>query len=60
LFEGDGDQKHAFGLLKKVKIADKYRGLELLGRHLKLFVDKVEQSVDDSQMNALIDAIERS
>lgn len=44
LFEGEGEQKHAFGLLKKIKIADKYKGLELLGRHLKLFTDKVELS----------------
>jgi phage terminase small subunit len=44
LFEGDGDQKHAYGLLKKIKIADKYKGLELLGRHLKLFTDKIELS----------------
>jgi phage terminase small subunit len=47
LFEGDGEQKHAFGLLKKIKIADKYKGLELLGKHLKLFTDVVE--VDDKR-----------
>jgi phage terminase small subunit len=37
LFEGTGDQKHAYGLLKKVKLADKSRNLEMLGRYLKLF-----------------------
>lgn len=42
LSEGEGDQKHAFGLQKKVKIADKLRGLEMLGKHLKLFVEKIE------------------
>ena len=37
LFDGAGDQKHAYGLLKKVKLADKTRNLELLGRYFKLF-----------------------
>lgn len=32
------------GHLKKIKIADKRGSLELLGRYLKLFVDKVEHS----------------
>jgi hypothetical protein len=30
--------------LKKIKIADKRGSLELLGRYLKLFTDKVEHS----------------
>jgi hypothetical protein len=42
LFEGSGDQKHAYGLCKKIKLADKGQNLERLGRHLKLFTDKVE------------------
>ena len=37
LFDGTGDQKHAYGLLKKVKLADKSKNLEMLGRYLKLF-----------------------
>jgi len=37
LFEGTGDQKHAYGLLKKVKLADKSKNLEMLGRYFKLF-----------------------
>ncbi len=44
LFEGAGEQKHAYGLLKKIKIADKGQNLERLGRHLKLFTDKTEHS----------------
>lgn len=32
------------GRLKKIKIADKARSLEMLGRYLKLFTDKVEHS----------------
>jgi phage terminase small subunit len=46
LFEGSGEQKHAYGLLKKIKIADKGQNLERLGRHLKLFTDKTEHSGD--------------
>ncbi|WP_035350839.1 terminase small subunit [Edaphobacter aggregans] len=42
MFEGQGDQKHAFGLCKKIKIADKGQNLERLGRYLKLFTDKTE------------------
>jgi phage terminase small subunit len=37
LFDGTGDQKHAYGLLKKVKLTDKGRSLEMLGRYFKLF-----------------------
>jgi phage terminase small subunit len=42
LFEGTGDQKHAYGLCKKIKLADKGQNLERLGRYLKLFTDKIE------------------
>ena len=53
LFEGDGEQKHAYGLLKKIKIADKGQNLERLGRYFKLFTDKVEVSVDRELAEAL-------
>lgn len=59
LFEGDGDQKHAFGLLKKVKIADKYKGLEMLGRHLKLFKEQ-ESDGGTNQLAELMEAIRES
>lgn len=36
------------GHLKKVKLADSTRSRELLGRHLKLFTDKVEHSASTS------------
>jgi phage terminase small subunit len=42
LFEGSGDQKHAYGLMKKFKLVDKGQNLERLGKHLKLFTDKSE------------------
>jgi len=47
LFEGSGDEKHAYGLLKKIKLADKGQNLERLGRHLKLFSDKLEVTGKD-------------
>lgn len=47
LFEGQGEQKHIYGLVKKIKIADKGAALERLGRHLKLFTDRVEVSGDE-------------
>jgi phage terminase small subunit len=47
LFEDVGDQKHVYGLTKKFKLADRLRALEMLGRHLKMFTDKVEHSGKD-------------
>jgi phage terminase small subunit len=43
LFEhfGSGQAKHV-GTTRKIKLADKLRALELLGRHLKLFTDVVK------------------
>jgi phage terminase small subunit len=60
LFEGEGDQKHAFGLLKKIKIADKGTNLERLGRYFKLFTDKVEVSLDSELAEALSHARKRT
>lgn len=47
LFEGQGDDRHCFGILKKFKIADRGVNLERLGRHLKLFTDKAELTGKD-------------
>lgn len=45
IFDGQGDQKHCVGLSKKVNTRDKVRALELLGKHLGLFPNKVEGSM---------------
>jgi phage terminase small subunit len=37
-----GSQDAGFGEVMKIKLADKAKNLELLGRHLKLFTDKQE------------------
>ncbi len=47
LFEGNGEERHAFGILKKFKLADKLSALTLLARNLKLLTDKVEATGKD-------------
>jgi phage terminase small subunit len=54
LFDGTGDQKHAYGLLKKVKLADKSRNLEMLGRYFKLFTGDREDPDDANRITTLI------
>lgn len=44
LFEGFGENRVQVGFTKKLKLWDKGKALEMLGRHLKLWVDKVEHS----------------
>lgn len=48
LFEGTGKDREFIGYTKTVKLWNKPGSLELHGRHLKLFTDKVEHSVSDS------------
>lgn len=41
-FEGRGKDRKQIGWAKKVKLWDKNKSLELIGRHLKMFTDVVE------------------
>ena len=41
-YEGRGDDREYVGDTKKVKLLDKTKALELLGKHLGMFTDKLE------------------
>lgn len=43
-FGGRGEDREAFGITKKIKLIEKTKALELLGRHLKLFKEIHEHS----------------
>lgn len=58
LFEKDSDGKRfVIGRTVKVTLWPKDKGLELLGKHEKLFVDKVEVSADESLADLLVEAM---
>ena len=42
VYEGAREDKEFVGYIKKYKLSDKLKALELLGRHLGMFKDKVE------------------
>jgi phage terminase small subunit len=44
LFDGFGQDRQQIGVTKKIKFWDKPKALELLGKHFKLYTDKVEHS----------------
>ena len=46
-FEGFGKERHKIGETRELKLWSKLDALELLGRHLKLFTDRVEHSFLD-------------
>lgn len=54
-----GNADAGFADIMKVKLADKARGLELLGKHLKLFTEKIEVDASEDLANALIAARKR-
>lgn len=45
LFEGSGDQKHAIGLLRKVKLTDKDKNTEMLAKYFGILKEKVDVNV---------------
>jgi phage terminase small subunit len=54
LFKGRGDDREMIGYTKEVKLWNKPGSLELHGKHLKLFTDKVEHSVSDSLASLIL------
>lgn len=51
LFDGRGRRRQRIGLARKVRLADKLRALEMLGRSFGLFKDKVEVRTTVEQMS---------
>lgn len=49
IFSGQGENRKVIGRTVKVKLADKYRGLELLGKRLQVFKEEVhvKHSLED-------------
>lgn len=46
-YDGHGDRRTIIGNTKKIRLWDKLRALEMLGRHLKMFTDVVEVNGGD-------------
>lgn len=42
IYSGQGKDRKIIGENVKIKLADKYKGLELLGKRLKVFTEKIE------------------
>lgn len=53
LFEGDGKAREQVGYIKKFKLPDKTRALELAMRHLKMLTDRIEVSADETVISLL-------
>jgi phage terminase small subunit len=59
LFDGSGKRRERIGVTRKVKLADKLRALEMLGRSFGLFKDKLEvatsvEQMSDEELSALV------
>lgn len=55
-----GNEDLGYADVMKIKLADKSKNLELLGRHLKLFTDKIEVDVGADLATRMKEARERS
>jgi phage terminase small subunit len=56
IFEGRGEDRKCIGTLTKVKFWDKTRGLEMLGKNLKLFTEVHEHRLGKGLADRLIKA----
>lgn len=48
LFEGHGKEREQVGYTRKLRLWDKVKTLELLGKHLKLFSEHIQHGVDET------------
>ncbi len=55
-----GNQEIGFAEVLKVKLADKSRNLELLGKYLKMFVERIEHSGDVQVIDRILEARKRA
>src|SRR5438105_4411763 len=60
LWEWEGRKRVLKGYVKSVKFSSKTTSLELLGKHLKLWIDRVELGVDDSLASLIGTAFDAS
>lgn len=60
LFDGQGKDREQIGYAKKIKLCDKTKSLELLGKHLKMFTDVTEHRAGESLAEALKQARQRT
>lgn len=58
-FDGYGEEREQIGYTKKIKLSDKTKALELLGRHLGIFNDKLDVNVKEKEekKNAISDIL---
>ena len=58
-YEGYGEDREKIGDTQKVKLLDKTKALELLGRHLGIFNDKIDVNVKEKEekKNAISDIL---
>jgi phage terminase small subunit len=59
IMSGSGKDAVKIGETKKVKFWNKEKGLELLGRHLRLFADVIQHDVTDRLADAMREAEDR-
>jgi phage terminase small subunit len=57
LFAGQGEEKHAFGILKKIKLSPKQGPLELLGKHAGMWPSKVSVDVGETLERLIVESM---
>jgi phage terminase small subunit len=58
LFEGRGDDRIQIGQVKRIKLSDRVRRLELIGKHIR--VNAFQETVRHADLNGLSERLERA